>query len=52
MRKQKLSDNHIKEGFSMLENPLVASDLLSSDHVTGYGRHFEKNNSARHKCTF
>ena len=37
------------QGFSMLENPLAASDLLLDGHVTSYGRHFEKNNSAQHK---
>ena len=27
-------------GFSMSENPLVASDFLLEGHVTGYGRNF------------
>ena len=30
----------------MSGNPLVVSDLLLDDHVTGYSRHFEKLNSA------
>ena len=35
--------------FKKSENPLVASDLLSNGHVTGYGHHFEKNISTCHK---
>ena len=41
-----------KQGFSMSGNPFVASDLLLGGHVTGYGRHFENINSARHKYRF
>ena len=36
----------------MSQNSLVASDLKSDDHLSGYSRHFEKNNSARYKRWF
>ena len=37
---------------SISGNPLVASDLLSDNHVTRYGHHFGKNNCTRHKNWF
>ena len=38
--------------FSVSKNPLIASDLLLVDYVIGLGSHFEKLNSAWHKCRF
>ena len=43
---------HTTEKFSMSENLLVASDLLSGCHVTRYGRYFENINRARHQYRF
>ena len=42
MKTQEFSYIYYAWGFSMSENLLIASDLLSADHVTKYGRHFEK----------
>ena len=52
MKTQEFCHDLCKEGIAMSENPLVASDLLLGGHVTGYGCHFEKLNSARHKYRF
>ena len=52
MRTQELFDDLMMEGYSMSENPLIASDLLLGSHAIRYGRHFEKYDGAQHKCTF
>ena len=39
-------------GFLMSENPMAVSDLLLGGHITGYGHHFEKINSAGYKYRF
>ena len=52
MKTQEFFHDLEEERLSMSENPLVASDLLLSGHMTRYSLHFKKLDSARHKYRF
>ena len=41
MKTQEVSHDPVVEGFSISDNPLLASDLLLGGHVTIYDSHFE-----------